>query len=93
MKLITIKELSEYLKVKQVTLYSWACSGRIPSYKLNGVLRFDRDEIEEWVKSSKVEPFNFKQELKISRKGNKDLDIDGIVKRAVNEVKRKTKLK
>lgn len=91
MKLITIDELSEYLKIKQSTLYSWASSSMIPSYKLNGVLRFDKDEIEEWVKKNKVEPFNPKQRIKLSDMQNKNVDINGIVKRAISEVKKKNK--
>lgn len=85
MKLITIKELSEYLKIKQSTLYAWAGSGMIPSYKLNGVLRFDKDEIEEWIKTKKVEPF--KQQIQFKK--NNNLDIDNIIRRAIGEVKGK----
>ncbi|MBI1910860.1 MAG: helix-turn-helix domain-containing protein [Deltaproteobacteria bacterium] len=38
MKLITIKELSDFLKVKESTLYSWVHYDTIPFYKLNGHL-------------------------------------------------------
>jgi len=91
MNLITINELSEYLKIKKSTLYSWASSGLIPSYKLNGVLRFEKDEIEEWIKKNKAKPFNPKQRIKLSNMQNKNIDIDGIVRRAISEVKKKRK--
>ncbi|MDP2735778.1 MAG: helix-turn-helix domain-containing protein, partial [bacterium] len=44
MNLVTIKELSDFLKVKPSTLYSWVHGGTIPFVKLNGLLRFDMDE-------------------------------------------------
>ncbi len=53
MRLASVNELSEILKVKKATLYAWAHKGTIPYFKLNGLIRFDMDEIEEWVKSSK----------------------------------------
>ena len=79
MNLITIKELSDFLKVKPSTLYSWVHSGTIPFIKLNGLLRFDMDEIMEWVKSSKIT----RQKMDIPLKKATNLDIDSIVKRAV----------
>jgi excisionase family DNA binding protein len=53
MKLITIQELSELLKVKPKTLYQWAELRQIPFLKLNGALRFDLDDIESWIASCK----------------------------------------
>lgn len=53
MKLITIQELSELLKVKPKTLYQWAELRQIPFLKLNGALRFDLDDIESWLASCK----------------------------------------
>jgi len=53
MKLIGIKELSEILTVKPSTLYQWSELGMIPCYKINGALRFDIDDIKNWVDSCK----------------------------------------
>ena len=49
MRLITIQELSELLKVKTKTIYQWAELRQIPFLKLNGALRFDLDDIEKWL--------------------------------------------
>jgi len=86
MQLITVKELSKFIRVKESTLYAWASSGSIPSHKLNGLLRFDIDEIKEWVKESgyMAEPI---PALPVQQP--KPLDIDTVVKKAVDEVKRK----
>lgn len=83
MNLVTIKELSEFLKVKPSTLYFWVHNGTIPFIKLNGLLRFDMDEIQEWVKDSKAVPPKVPKSLKKSS----SLDIDAIVKRAVESTR------
>lgn len=82
MELVTIKEVSKFLKVKESTLYSWVHNGSIPSYKLNGLLRFELDEVREWVKNSK--PISNK--VLISHKKSKDSDLNGLIKRAIDDV-------
>jgi len=82
MKLITIKELSRFLNVKESTLYAWVHKGTIPFYKLNGLLRFDIAEIEEWVGKSKQSGLNGNMpQIK-----TKNIDINAIVKNAVEGV-------
>jgi excisionase family DNA binding protein len=56
MKILTIKELSDFLKVKPKTLYAWVELSKIPHIKLNGCLRFDFFEIQQWVESCKKAP-------------------------------------
>lgn len=53
MKFIDIKEVSALLGAKPTTVYQWSELGQIPSYKLNGLLRFEESEILEWLKSRK----------------------------------------
>ena len=55
MEIITVKELSHILKVKEKTLYQWAELGQIPHMKLNGSLRFNLEDIERWIKACKKE--------------------------------------
>ena len=50
MALVTIKDVSAYLTVKESTLYSWVHNGSIPFHRLNGLIRFDMEEI----KSEKI---------------------------------------
>ena len=85
MKLISIKELSQFLNVKRSTLYAWVNNGTIPFYKLNGLIRFDLDDIKEWVRNSK--PDNRSATFSIRK--SKTLDIDNIVKKAVEDVTNK----
>jgi excisionase family DNA binding protein len=53
MEFVDVKTLATFLRVKQSTLYQWAELGQIPSYKVNGCLRFDMDDIKAWIKSCK----------------------------------------
>ncbi len=85
MNLITIKDLSVFLKVKESTLYSWVHEGTIPFYKLNGLLRFNMDEILDWVNSSKA--IQVQERLSIKRPETQD--INSLIKKAVEGVKGK----
>ncbi|NGZ95153.1 MAG: DNA-binding protein [Nitrospira sp. WS110] len=53
--LLTVQELAQLLHVKATTLYAWAAQGKIPSLKLNGLLRFRQNEIDHWLESCRVE--------------------------------------
>ena len=48
-----IEALSQYLRVKKKTLYSMARNGKIPSYRVNRMLRFKRSEIDEWMEANR----------------------------------------
>ncbi len=47
--IITIKEVAEYLKIKEKTAYSLAASGDIPGFKVGGAWRFKKSEIDKWI--------------------------------------------
>jgi len=57
-KLIDIDELSDYLKLKRQTIYNWLHEGKISGIKVGGVWRFDRREIDNWLKSRRCAPKN-----------------------------------
>ena len=48
--IITIKEVAEYLKLKEKTAYHLAAKGEIPGFKVGGSWRFRKNEIERWIK-------------------------------------------
>lgn len=47
--LLTVKEMATRLQVKNKTIYDWASRGKIPCIKVNGSIRFDAREIEQWL--------------------------------------------
>ena len=86
MNIVTIKEVSEFIKVKESTLYSWVGCGLIPSLKVNGLVRFDMEQIEEWLANSQRKNENSKIFVK-KISGNKS--VDKIVKNAIANLKKK----
>lgn len=83
MTLVTIKDLSAYLTVKESTLYSWVHNGTIPFHKLNGLIRFDMEEIEAWVQAAK----QVSTDTGAPMKRRTHQDIDKIVKKSIDSAK------
>ncbi len=52
-ELITIKEVSEYLKVAEKTVYRMAAEGKIPAFKVGGSWRFRHHEVQEWLENQR----------------------------------------
>lgn len=48
-EILTIEEVAAYLKVGRRTVYRLAANGQIPAFKLGGVWRFRRAELERWI--------------------------------------------
>ena len=47
--ILTLKEVSEYLKVTERTIYRLAASRKIPAFKVGGSWRFSRADIDLWI--------------------------------------------
>jgi len=47
-EIMTLEEVSTYLKVKPQTIYTWAQEKKIPAAKLGKEWRFKRSIIDEW---------------------------------------------
>ena len=52
-RLMDIDELADYLKLKKQTIYNWLHQGKFSGIKVGGVWRFDRRDIEAWLKSKR----------------------------------------
>jgi len=48
-KLMTVKEVAEYLQLDEHTIYRMARKGEIPAYKIAGQWRFKKELIEQWL--------------------------------------------
>lgn len=51
--LMTLKDVAAYLQVAERTVYLWAQSGRIPSFKLGNVWRFKQTDLDHWIEASR----------------------------------------
>lgn len=78
MQLLTIKEASIFLNIKEKTLYSLAAKKQIPHYRIGKIIRFNQGELEAWLESKKVAPIK-KEKTVIDKKV-----IDAIVKQVYN---------
>lgn len=50
-EILTIKEVADYLKVTERTLYRLAQEGKIPAFKVGGSWRFRREDLERWIQN------------------------------------------
>jgi excisionase family DNA binding protein len=51
--IITAKEVGQYLKLSESTVYKLASSGEIPGFKIGDSWRFDMEEIQKMIQQSK----------------------------------------
>jgi excisionase family DNA binding protein len=53
-RLLTARELGEYLGFSPATIVDWAEAGRVPAFKPGGRLRFRASEVEAWLETKRV---------------------------------------
>ncbi len=53
---MTVKVLSEYLKLDRMTIYKMLKEGKIPASRIGKQWRFFRKEIDAWIRSKRVGP-------------------------------------
>ena len=53
--ILTIKEIAEYLKVAERTIYRLAAAKQMPAFKIGGSWRFSRQDIDGWIKRQTAE--------------------------------------
>ncbi len=53
--ILTVKELSEYLKLNEKTAYRLAADGKIPGFKVGGAWRFRKSEIDKWIVGQEIQ--------------------------------------
>jgi excisionase family DNA binding protein len=49
-EIFTLDEVAAYLKVGKRTVYRLAAAKKIPAFKVGGTWRFQRREIDQWIK-------------------------------------------
>ena len=54
--ILTIKEIAEYLKVTERTIYRLAAAKQMPAFKIGGSWRFSRQDIDGWIKQQSQTP-------------------------------------
>lgn len=54
-EVLTIKQVADYLKVTERTIYRLAAAKQIPAFKVGGSWRFSRADIDRWIKQQSME--------------------------------------
>ncbi|MGD9015198.1 MAG: helix-turn-helix domain-containing protein [Candidatus Omnitrophota bacterium] len=50
--LMDVDELADYLRLKRQTIYNWLNQNKISGIKIGGVWRFNKRDIDKWLKSN-----------------------------------------
>ncbi len=88
MKFLTINEVSEYLNIGIKTLY--AKTNFIPHYKVGRLLRFKKEDIDQWMESNRTEANNYSPRRQRARRSSplaENRDVHAIVRKAIDETK------
>ncbi len=59
-KLLTPRDIANLINCRPSTIYAWAKCGAIPAKKINGLVRFDATEIEQWLSKQNVQSLDTK---------------------------------
>lgn len=89
---LNVKEVSEYLALKASTVYSLVEEKKIPHYRINRQIRFKKSDIDEWMEKQREEVVEAKVEaMKVIRSFQRkpNLDVDRIMKKVVEQSKKK----
>jgi excisionase family DNA binding protein len=52
--ILTIREVADYLKVTERTIYRLAAAKKIPAFKVGGGWRFSRPDIDLWIREQSL---------------------------------------
>lgn len=67
-EILTIKQVAEYLKVTERTIYRLAAVKKIPAFKVGGTWRFSRADIDRWIKQQSMDALDTGRESADSAK-------------------------
>ena len=85
-KLLTVREVAQILNCSTSTIYGWTETGKISFRKINGLLRFDSEEITAFIDNSKRSKLLPK--IKIKPAASKK-HIDRMIEKTIADAKNK----
>lgn len=54
-EVLTLKQLADYLKVNEKTIYRLLAGRKVPAFKVGGAWRFLRGDIDTWIRQQSTE--------------------------------------
>jgi len=87
---LSIKEVSEYLGLKESTLYHHVENGDIPHYRIGRLIRFRKQEVDKWMGGNKKGEINLSKiaSKMLGKVSNQNVNVHSIVKKAIAETKK-----
>ena len=68
--LLTVSEVSQWLRVKESTIRKWVCYQRIPYLKIGRSVAFSKEHIEEWLKRNNPGSERWSNQNKVEKSYN-----------------------
>ena len=86
---LDIKQLSSYLSIKPSLIYSLVESKEIPHYRVGRLIRFKKEEVDQWIDGHRVPSQTADAKVKelLRSPGRPKMSIDSIVKRTIERAK------
>ncbi len=88
-KLLTAEDVAAMINCGPSTIYEWAKSGRIPSLKLNGLVRFVPEEVQAWIQKHRQQASNPGNLLGHLSQRVSGLNVDTMIRKAVDSEKKR----
>jgi excisionase family DNA binding protein len=54
--IMTIKDVADYLKVTERTIYRLAAAKQVPAFKVGGSWRFSKGDLDHWIREQSKQP-------------------------------------
>jgi excisionase family DNA binding protein len=89
-KLLTAEEVAAMINCGPSTVYEWAKSGRIPSLKLNGLVRFVPGEVRAWIQKNRQPASDSGNSLGHLSKRVTGVSVDAIIRKTIDAEKKIT---
>jgi excisionase family DNA binding protein len=86
---LSIPELSQYLNVKESTLYAKVEAGELPHYRIGRLIRFKKNDVDRWLEKQRRDPLDpaAKAKLILNPVHKPRLSIDKLIRKSIDEVK------
>ena len=83
---LTITDLSQYLNLKESTIYAKVEGGILPHYRIGRLIRFKKAEIDHWMEGQRRAPGDIPLS-KLFKPKNSSSPVDRIVRKAIDQEK------
>ena len=89
LSMLTIKQVSAWLNIKESTLYLWVSHNKIPYRRIHGLIRFEPEAIQAWLDG--FSPASPKKPSRAPRQSAEDVDHLIAVAKAAHYTSRREK--